>query len=275
VPLANLPDKLKPLVAAAFELCERKALAQRIPGPFCSELVARVYDRTGLALFDQGRASATISPNDLAKSILVRVEGAVISSSSVNGFQAMEPLSNIAERLFPITGDAQAQYRRAQRSVQRKADELDEMSRSMKEESRAQIAVLRSTFQRQIEGTFQLFQEAQASGNEGLTRWALRICKDCLEFAPELAALSEESLDMERMKVGLLKVNELGTSFFRCSVISKSQLLRRAVATRDNPFKRARLRRARRRVLREARDFLRLRLRTRTFVGKMLTPITG
>jgi hypothetical protein len=273
VPLANLPDKLKPLVAAAFKLYERSTLTQQIPGPFCSELVSRVYERMGLALFEQGRPAEEISPNHLAKSNLVRVEEAVISSSSVVGYEAMEPSRNIAEKLYPAAGDRLAYYRRAQRSIERELDKLDEISRNMREQSRAQLADLRSVFEKQIESAFQLFTKEQKSGNEGLERWTLRICNNFIEFAPTLAALSEQPLDMESMKKVLLKVDELGTSLFRCSMISNSQLLRRAVAANNSPIKRFRLRRARGKILKEAREFLHSRSGFRTFIGEMLTSI--
>lgn len=86
VPFANVPDKLKLLIVAAFNLYERITFARRIPGPFCSELVARVYERMGLHLFDKDPPAAEISPNQLAKSNLIKQEQIVISSHVVAGF---------------------------------------------------------------------------------------------------------------------------------------------------------------------------------------------
>jgi hypothetical protein len=274
VPLANVPDQLKPFIAAAFKLYEGNTLAQQmIPGPFCSELVSRVYERMGLALFAKGRPAAEISPNHLAKSNLMRVEGAVISSSSVVGFKAIEPFSNIAEKFYPVAGDVLARERRAHRLIAREAGKLNEMSRSMREQTPAQLEVLRRSFQQQIESAFQLFVKEQENGNKGLARWSLRLCMNYLEFAPELAALSEESVDRESMKAGFLKINDLSTSFFRCSIISKSQLLRRAIAKRASPIKQFRVRRDRRKILTKARKILHLKSRMRTFIGELLTPI--
>jgi len=270
VPLADLPDLLKPLVSAAFQFHERHTLADQIPGPFCSELVSRVYERMGLALFEHGQPAAEISPNHLAKSNLVLVEGAIVSSSSVVAYRPMEKLSNVAERLYP--GDHQAHYRRWQRGIERRLDELDKLTLAMRESSRANLALLRSSFQQQIEGAFQLLRDEQARGSEALTRWALRICKDCLEFAPVLASLGEETTSMEDLRVGLQKCNDLGTSYFRCSMNSKSRLLRRSIAARNNPISRFRLRRTRLKILKTAREFLRTRSQMRTFVGEILAP---
>src|SRR4029077_4193679 len=61
-----------------------------------------------------------ISPNHLAESNLVRVEGTVISSSSVDHYAPIDSSNKIAcgndaEKLYPDTGDRLALYRRAQR----------------------------------------------------------------------------------------------------------------------------------------------------------------
>jgi hypothetical protein len=280
VPLANFPDWLKPLVADAFKRYERNTLREQIPGPFCSELVSRVYERMGLALFRKARPPAEISPNDLAKSNLIRVEGAVVSSSSVVHYVPMESSSNIAwpnvaEKLYPASGDRFAQNRHADRNIAKQLSQLDEIRRSMREQTRVQLTVVQSAFQQQIENAVQLLLNEQANGNERLTHWALRLCTNSLEFAPDLAALatrSQDSLDMENLRTGLLKVNELGTSFFRCSFISESQRLRRSIATSSNPIRRYRLRKVRQKALKTARQHVRLRSEMRSFVAEWFEP---
>jgi hypothetical protein len=145
----------------------------------------------------------------------------------------------------------------------------------MREQTRVQLAVLQSTFQQQIENAVQLLLKEQANGNARLTQWALRLCTNSLEFAPDLAALttgSEDSPDKEKLRTGLLKVNELGTSFFRCSLISESQRLRRSIATSSNPIKPYRLRKARQKTLKTARQHVRLRSEMRSFVTEWLEP---
>jgi hypothetical protein len=52
-----------------------------IPGPFCSELVALVFDSLGLPLFDSNRPAKTISPNDLSRSRLRLVPNAICCSA--------------------------------------------------------------------------------------------------------------------------------------------------------------------------------------------------
>ena len=52
-----------------------------INGTFCSELVAKYYSILELPLFDPIREPHTISPNDLGRSQLVEVEGAILRRS--------------------------------------------------------------------------------------------------------------------------------------------------------------------------------------------------
>jgi hypothetical protein len=126
--LANLSYYLKWLVAVTFKLFEHKTLEQ-IPGPFCSELVSRVYERIGLRLFQQNRPAAEISPNHLAKSKLVCVEGAVIPAGYVEHYEAIEPCTNIVEKLYPATGDPNAKLRHYGRVLEQVLNDVDEISR--------------------------------------------------------------------------------------------------------------------------------------------------
>lgn len=256
VPLANLPDRLKPIAVAAFKLYERKKLQEQLSGPFCSELVSRIYERMGLALFDQDRPAADISPNHLAKSNLVEVTGIVVPSTSVADYEALEPALKFAEKLYPATGDPLAIYRRSQRGIQRNLEELDEATNKLRKRSREDLASLRRLFTQTAEEAFRLFEEEQERGNDGLTRWTLRLCTECLELAPALAAASENPHDFPGLSAVLSKNDELSASFYRCNVISKSRLLKELAGRTANPVRRLRLHLARREILKQARQFL-------------------
>jgi hypothetical protein len=260
VPLANLPDELKPLIAAAFKFYEDRIPAQRIHGPFCSELVSRIYERMGLALFEQARPPANITPNHLANSNLLRVEGAVVSLSGVD---AIEPLE-YAEKFWPAIDDGPAKIVRRQRGLKEQFKLVDELSRRLKERLQAQLIDLQSKFREQTESVFQRVQVAQAKGKEGLTRWLMRICEDSVELALALAVLSKdfeaEQNNMvaisEQLNMLLLKLDECGASFFRCCAIYNSQEFKRAIAASNKPIERVGLRRARQEILKNAREHL-------------------
>jgi len=59
-PLANVPGLVRPIVERIANLLDRWSGEKRLKGPFCSELVARVFERLALRLF------ATPPPRDAA-----------------------------------------------------------------------------------------------------------------------------------------------------------------------------------------------------------------
>ena len=77
VPLSSLAPELQSLLISSVRLFENE---ENIPGPFCSELVGRFFARLGLSLFEPDRPPEHVSPNALATSNLVLVEGATVSS---------------------------------------------------------------------------------------------------------------------------------------------------------------------------------------------------
>jgi hypothetical protein len=80
--IARVPRPIKALAMSISRSIAKARFKNRIPGPFCSELVARVYQRLGLGLFPDKKSPRDVTPNDLAHSHLQPVEGAVIDLAS-------------------------------------------------------------------------------------------------------------------------------------------------------------------------------------------------
>jgi|SRR5215813_2371015 len=129
VMLARLPaglsvaNSLVPLAAEATRAWERRFAGDKIHGAFCSELVARFFQRLGLPLFDQERLPEHVSPNDLARSALWPVEGAVVESARLQGVQREDPASN---ETFLKFADTMVGERREQRGLERALNQFCE-----------------------------------------------------------------------------------------------------------------------------------------------------
>jgi len=81
-----LPFGLRHVASWCLFLRERRSLKDKIPGPFCSELVMRVFQRLKLPVFDSQMLPEETSPNDLLntkRSNLRSVEGCVVSSTDL------------------------------------------------------------------------------------------------------------------------------------------------------------------------------------------------
>jgi hypothetical protein len=266
----QLAAQLKQMIAATLKHYDRvvdavklyggRPLARKIPGPFCSELVARVYERMGLALFPDRRPTWQISPNDLAKSNLVPVEGIAISWGSIVDFRH-------AEQLHLETDDVAAQILRHQRAIER---EVDTVLGRIGEHSRRQ-RILASALQQLIEIALQLVKQAQASRNERLTRWTLRIAERSLESAHELTVPNLRSPDIDSMNAVALKLIELYAPILRRSTFSTNALLRGVAAIGDGGLKLFKLHRARRSIFKMVRLSRVLRRRNRVSMEEVLS----
>jgi hypothetical protein len=276
VPLANLPDRLKPLVAAAFKLYEERTLAEKVPGPFCSELVSRVYEHMGLTLFDESRTPSGTSPNHLARSKLDKKDEIVVPSSKVASFEPIGQTGRLDEMLYPESGDRLAPHRRSARLIESRTRKITEMAGDISVQSRGLITEIQTDFTKQMEAAIGLLVGVQATGSELLSSWALRLCERHVEFAPEAAALSDEPVDQGRLTKGYHEILELGSSLFRITSLWNIHVLRREIAMNRSPIRRSRLRMARRKALKKARETLHGHALARAFSDGFQTfPSTG
>ena len=100
-----------------------------IPGPFCSELVAKYFAELGLQLFDEARSPEQVSPNHLAASRLEEVPDAIISSGSVVRLEPLRQIGLSRKDALP----AFVRYRSMNIQIERQASILTSTLQRMQE----------------------------------------------------------------------------------------------------------------------------------------------
>jgi len=173
--LANINDSAKHLVGSFLRLHHRWYLKDNIPGPFCSELVARFYKRLDLPLFQSGKLPDQISPNDLTRSLLIRVNDAVLTRD-----QLIDPPSQLlGTEDFDLKANRLSTAITEQMSEERQWGKILEDAK--KDAPAAEVspsdvlAMVTGSFQRLISDVSERFDVWQASGISGDTRRAHRV----------------------------------------------------------------------------------------------------
>lgn len=220
---ANLPGwpalskYLVPLAAEVTRAYERRFSRDKIHGPFCSELVARVFRHLGLPLFNQDRPAEQVSPNDLGRSALHRVEGAVIDTSRLQDiYHDDQSMVNIFLKLQV----GKVEKRREQREVEKALNEfnaLDEWLEGQNRQNNKQMAVL---FTDQIECVRYILQESANFGEPHLINRALRLSDQYTKLASQLfAAWGGEELKFEDVDRSGKAWSRVSRSLVRCQLL--------------------------------------------------------
>lgn len=109
------PDKMifAKILLKAYEPVEGKKI---IPGPFCSELVAKVFDYLKLELFSSDQEAKLISPNDLAKSKLQKLEDETykLTEADLQGLDELR-LLKYANMPYELSKIVKEEYRERQK----------------------------------------------------------------------------------------------------------------------------------------------------------------
>jgi hypothetical protein len=254
VALADMPDKLKPILATALKFYEQKTLPQQVSGPFCSELVSRVYESMGLALFNVAKPSQEISPNQLSESNLELRNEIVVSSDSVIDYRPSEqPRDDSALNTL-------AHWRRGTRLMELSADNLTDFVSSQQNKLQIDLMELQNAVDNSIRIALQLYSNVQANGSQGLKEWTQRLCEGFLEFTALLSAARTQSRELGRVPKYMLELNQvsilLSLALTRCSGIFGSQTLKRAITISKGSTERVRLSSARKKLLKNHRQLL-------------------
>jgi hypothetical protein len=80
---AHFYPTFKPFLRSLL-ICREAVDDALVHGAFCSELVAKFFDRLQLPLFADNRPASSISPSDLDNSCLVEVDGAILSADNID-----------------------------------------------------------------------------------------------------------------------------------------------------------------------------------------------
>jgi hypothetical protein len=194
--LANVPGPLKDLAAETIKLYEIWTAGQSVPGPFCSELVVRIYNRLGLDCFETTRRPEQISPNALAKSKLV-VEPIVITSDDLI----------IEKGLLPASGqallDGLAKYRLGQRKLEKALSTFDKQIATLSPgEVQPAYHKLLSLFHETLRQAIKLADYSNQLQHPRLLKRAAHALDLALDAGPDLAELAtrkEPDLDLQRL----------------------------------------------------------------------------
>ncbi|WP_407530466.1 hypothetical protein [Methylobacterium oryzisoli] len=126
LPLPELLAKpTKNLLIEIVRNFERKSLHNKIPGQFCSEIVASIYQEMGLPLCGVNRVPASISPNDLAKSTLANVDSIITSWHEIERFEVGSRTLNFGDIVVGQNSDWMADRRNHLLQIKRSAEVLE------------------------------------------------------------------------------------------------------------------------------------------------------
>jgi hypothetical protein len=117
VALLNLDHSVSSILTSLSRALEKK-METNVPGPFCSELIAKFYQRLNLQLFDDQRPPERVSPNDLASSRLCPVSDVVVESAVIPIYPAT-PTQLSQERTLDRVGQMIASNLNGSRSISR------------------------------------------------------------------------------------------------------------------------------------------------------------
>ena len=259
VMLARLPaglavaNRLVPLAAKATRAWERWRARDKIHGAFCSELVARFFQRLGFPLFDQERPPERVSPNHLARSALRPVEGAVVESKHLHGVWHDEPIDQLRFKF----AKALVQERRQQRGVERELAQFKELKQSASMDLAQQFVKMTMDFQQERAPLLEIMRTSSGLGQPHLVRRARRLEDQYKSLEPAVSKLwKADAPKREEVDDVLDALNRFQCSLRRCHILVQARQLRLAARGDGEPthaWRRFQLRRERKRLLKQAR----------------------
>jgi hypothetical protein len=118
---ARFPEPLATLSKSLATLYDRYWVKSEIPGPFCSELVAIMFAQLELTLTACGPPDLT-TPNDLALSQLVKIDGAIRRRSELPDLRSLSQEVQLLDE--PTSGDHLAHHMLRLRKTRRAIDDF-------------------------------------------------------------------------------------------------------------------------------------------------------
>jgi hypothetical protein len=236
--------RTKNVVANAVALLEEWFIYDKLHGPFCSELIARIFSRLDLPLFNGTVAPDKVTPNALAQSNLSYLPDVVLDGSTVQGFRP-EPDSGLIG-LLDLLGEERGQQRRTTRAVEGVQQILDDL----RKDSRHQLSLVLAYLEQQEPFVFRILSSAK---NDAEVRRGRRLAIRYIDARSAVGQVAlDNSSDAEEILTAFRKVRTFNCSLTRCLAIYASREFRglRSVLKDDQ----AKITSARRKILLESRE---------------------
>jgi hypothetical protein len=252
VPLARLPAFVKWLAKKWYKNRPKSP----IPGDFCSELVARFYERLNLPLFDGSRATDGVSPNDLAKSKLQMVKGAILRREEIESFYPQPSEIGGGATTNPEGTDFGAANMHSNHVMAKQLDDLDQLTKEMRIHNHAAI---RETVNIQKGHLLQMSAEVENRSMAWMENTVFKLWKIYEKLIQDLY-ITEEIPESANAKyhAAIKEWNAFGNSLLRCKTILRSRALRTAALDGSMvPKQRKKLNKLRKAILIDCRKTLR------------------
>jgi hypothetical protein len=200
VALAQTPRAVKMLLETYYHLEHKVRYSENVPGPFCSELVARIYSRLGLPLFPSDKSPDQVSPNDLASSSnLVKVEDAIVPSACLSIQPPMVKVSDFwlgSKAYQPLEGDSRqpgqdpfAAYANWQKRTGKLLEQLTPNTGALHKITEELLELIIRTFQRSIPMVMDDLNAAFTWNHPGVLRRAVVLAKRCTSLGERVPNL--------------------------------------------------------------------------------------
>jgi len=229
----------------------------RISGPFCSELVARIYQRMQIPLFESDKRAENVSPNHLAVSNLELVSEAVADSKSNSGSKLLATFEKDEESevqgLADEISETSAEIARGQRGIEQQFKTLDTILQQVRQENSKEIGAV---FIKQLA---QLKLIVNSSNGGPHAARASKLLADALKLWPEVMKMAnQEQLSKQDHRRILEQFRQFNRSFLRVIVLFGSASIKEKLKKTSwlAPHRQLSLRFRRWRSLRDSRRIL-------------------
>jgi hypothetical protein len=228
VRLASIPPSLHKPVEGAVSLFDAYFAANKIPGPFCSELVAKVYRRLDLPLFAGERPPESISPNDLARSRLQRVLGAVVDTAQPGALEFVSEDEGADYSTIASTFDDYKQIARNQLGVRGQVYEIEELAASAQRATKVRMNELVRGFGQMLAA----IRSMLLSATGGDVARVNKLCEAALDLCPDLVRLAAQDSNIRHQDYQLIfhRLWIFHRSYIRTCALFVSALLRNRAA---------------------------------------------
>jgi len=270
VKISNLPEPLKSVSAEIIKWYEKYYSPDMIPGPFCSELVARFFSRLNLRLFEVEKRPENISPNDLAQSNLAAVPGAVVESKLINEVHE----SPVAQIFTQEHSDVLATLQRNYRGTQKFLNEFNALGEKIKTDNQKTLETLCLSLLDTLKDVLWIAKTSEQLNLPVLLRRANRLCSTAIDLTSEFADITiEHTQDTASLGTLFEKLLRFQRSLVQTNALLSSVLVKVSFVKKKGLLVEFRRRRARAKFRDHLKEIRKLNigaLKTQEFIRSLL-----